>query len=281
MNPAELPNEALEKFGERLRDVRVQLNLTQEELARLLDIKRQTLSSWEQGSTSPDVKTLLLLKHRARERARAVDLGALLGDARWDWGETPLQYPIRLLQAMDSHGIRGVYSNRGQALEAFTSLIKQELTSIYVVCSSFMGVIRVAPAEVSEALQRKAASIDVRILMTDPGQVSRLREDQEGRKQGSISKEIWDSVDELTKWGVKRESIRFYSGAPTVFLLFTPERMLVNPYTYGTEAFKTVTFEVARTRQGDIYSQYEENHFRRPWKSVTSKSIDEVLRESA
>jgi len=143
-----------------------------------------------------------------------------------------------------------------------------------------MGVIRVAPQRVSLLLKQKAKTIKWRILMTNP-EVSELRERQEVRERGSIANEIRESVNTLTQdWGITRDSIRFYNGAPTVFLLFTPERMLLNPYSYQTEAFKTFTLEVARTQSSeDIYAQYLLNHFERSWQGPNSSSVEDAFRD--
>ena len=159
--------------------------------------------------------------------------------------------------------------------------LERERSSICVVASSFLGVTRVAAEKVSGVLKdRVEAGVDFRILMTHPDR-SALRETQEGRAASTIRQEIRESVRTLRSWGVKDESIRFYDGAPTIFLLFTPERMLANPYTYQTEAFKTATLELAPTtaslgHENDIYSQYAINHFRRPWSSGNSKPLSDV-----
>ncbi|MEE9233415.1 MAG: hypothetical protein V3U07_08140 [Nitrospirales bacterium] len=124
---------------------------------------------------------------------------------------------------------------------------------------------------------------EFKVLMTHPG-FGEWRETQEGRAEGAIRLEIQESIQILTRdWKLEEENIHFYKGAPTVFLLFTPERMLLNPYTYQTEAFKTVTFEVEPSRAyekdvnpQDVYSQYVENHFRRPWKSSNRTLLSEL-----
>ncbi|MBZ5511396.1 MAG: helix-turn-helix domain-containing protein [Acidobacteriia bacterium] len=269
----------VKEFGEQLKETRVRLDYTQEDFARHLGVKRQTLSSWEQGVTTPDVRTLLRLKQIAKEKA-PVDLGDLLGETRWDSGRTPVSFAIRLLQTIDAMGIRNAYKNRTDALNGFYPVLEKEADSISVVCSSFMGVIRVAPQKVSLLLQHKAKTITWRILMTDPD-VSNLREQQEVREKGSIANEIWESVNTITQdWGISKESIRFYRGAPTVFMLFTPERLLLNPYTYQTEAFKTFTLEVARTENSeDIYGQYVTNHFERSWQGPNAVLLKDVVRD--
>jgi DNA-binding XRE family transcriptional regulator len=269
----------VKEFGEHLKETRVQFDYTQEDLAKLLGVKRQTLSSWEQGVTTPDVMTILKLKEVVASKG-ALDIAALMGEVKWDSGSTPLSFAIRLLETVDRMGIRNAYGNRTDALTGFYPVLAEERNSITVVCSSFMGVMRVAPQKVALLLKAKAKDVEWRILMTDP-EFSRWREQQEDRKQGSIEQEIRESVSTLTKdWGIPEDSIRFYKGAPTVFMMFTPDRMLLNPYCYGTEAFKTFTIEVARTGNGeDIYSQYVLNHFQRSWVGNNSVTIGNSTRE--
>ena len=48
-------------FAENLKRIRKEQNLSQEELAELLDVSRQAVSKWEQGMGYPEVETLLLL----------------------------------------------------------------------------------------------------------------------------------------------------------------------------------------------------------------------------
>jgi transcriptional regulator with XRE-family HTH domain len=267
-------------FGERLKEARIKSNQTQEDVAQALGVKRQTLGSWEQGDTTPDVKTILKLR-QVLASGGPLDIAALMGEVRWDLGSTPLAYPIRLLQTIDSMGIRNAYLSRTDALAGFYQVLAQETHSITVVCSSFMGVMRVAPQKVGLLLKGKAKSLKWRILMTHP-KVSRLREQQEDRRPGSIEQEIIASVGTLTNgWGIPRDSIRFYKGAPTLFMMFTPDRGIVNPYTYGTEAFKTFTLEVARTAHAeDIFSQYVLNHFQSSWDGNNAVTLDDFEKES-
>ena len=49
------------KFNERIKNRRKELGVTQEDLAKQLYVSRQTLSSWENGRTLPDIDSLVLL----------------------------------------------------------------------------------------------------------------------------------------------------------------------------------------------------------------------------
>ena len=48
-------------FAENLKFIRKERNLSQEELAEVLEVSRQSVSKWEQGEGYPEVEKLLLL----------------------------------------------------------------------------------------------------------------------------------------------------------------------------------------------------------------------------
>jgi len=51
-------------FAENLKLIRKERNLSQEELAGMLDVSRQAVSKWEQGEGYPEVEKLLLLSSK-------------------------------------------------------------------------------------------------------------------------------------------------------------------------------------------------------------------------
>lgn len=51
-------------FAENLKQVRSERQLSQEELAEMLDVSRQAISKWEQGIGYPEVEKLLLLSSK-------------------------------------------------------------------------------------------------------------------------------------------------------------------------------------------------------------------------
>ena len=51
-------------FSENLKQIRRNHQLSQEELAELLDVSRQAVSKWEQGQGYPEVEKLLLLSQK-------------------------------------------------------------------------------------------------------------------------------------------------------------------------------------------------------------------------
>lgn len=51
-------------FADNLKQIRKDKNLSQDELAELLEISRQAVSKWEQGASFPEVEKLLLLSSK-------------------------------------------------------------------------------------------------------------------------------------------------------------------------------------------------------------------------
>ena len=51
-------------FAENLKLIRKERNLSQEELAEILEVSRQAVSKWEQGDGYPEVEKLLLLSSK-------------------------------------------------------------------------------------------------------------------------------------------------------------------------------------------------------------------------
>ena len=51
-------------FAENLKKLRKDNNLSQEELAEMLDVCRQAVSIWEQGAGYPEVEKLLLISNK-------------------------------------------------------------------------------------------------------------------------------------------------------------------------------------------------------------------------
>lgn len=51
-------------FAENLKQIRKEKQMSQEDLAEMLDVSRQAVSKWEQGNGYPEVEKLLLLSGR-------------------------------------------------------------------------------------------------------------------------------------------------------------------------------------------------------------------------
>lgn len=50
-------------LGERLKNLRKERNLSQEQLAEKLNVSRQAVSKWESNKTYPDIDNLILLRN--------------------------------------------------------------------------------------------------------------------------------------------------------------------------------------------------------------------------
>lgn len=66
------------RFGEHLREIRKQKNISQEQLAELLNVSRQSVSKWEQDICYPEVEKLLLLS-----KVLGVSLDYLVGNGEY------------------------------------------------------------------------------------------------------------------------------------------------------------------------------------------------------
>ena len=51
------------ELGQRIKDCRTEKGMTQEELADRIYVSRQTISSWENDKSYPDIQSLLLLSN--------------------------------------------------------------------------------------------------------------------------------------------------------------------------------------------------------------------------
>lgn len=50
-------------FGENLKRLRKERNLSQEQLSEMLNVSRQAISKWESNKTYPDIENLMLLRN--------------------------------------------------------------------------------------------------------------------------------------------------------------------------------------------------------------------------
>ncbi|GAB5083869.1 hypothetical protein Osc2_06370 [Ruminococcus sp. 25CYCFAH16] len=65
-------------FGNNLREIRKQKNISQEGLAELLNVSRQAISKWEQDIGYPEMEKLLLLS-----KELDVSLDYLVGNGKY------------------------------------------------------------------------------------------------------------------------------------------------------------------------------------------------------
>jgi hypothetical protein len=163
-----------------------------------------------------------------------------------------------LFAASQKVGIDTAYQNREVALSPdgskggtpFVSRFNSE-HKLIVVGSSLLGFRLYVQHLDSILLSRQQRSLETKFLLTHPC-FSSLRENQEGRGTGQIKTEIEQTIRFLENSGLARGSLRFYRGTPTCFMVVTSEAMLVNPYPYQIEAFKSFCLEVRRLPQESL-----------------------------
>jgi hypothetical protein len=144
-----------------------------------------------------------------------------------------------------------------------------EQPRVWFVSSSIKGFLEAASSGfdgINVLEQIVESNCDLRILMTELD-TANIRAQQEGRGKGDIPDEIKMNLRHLKRIGVRRECIKFYPGAPTVFAIATTDKMILNPYPYQTEAFRCFTLIVRKTEVNarDIFNQYLRFHFEEPW----------------
>jgi hypothetical protein len=201
--------------------------------------------------------------------------------------ERDMQRLSPLFFAAGKLGLENVHLNRNLALDQFAWFLDAEIQKsqrneparVWIVSSSIKGFLE-ATSEHFDGRKMMAqltqGKCDIRIMMTDP-KVADLRAKQERRKDGEIPMEVQMNLAYLKRIGVRRESVRFYSGTPTVFAVATTDRMLLNPYPYQREAFRCFSMIVQQTNnpEADIYTQYLRYHFEEPWQRTMEILADE------
>jgi hypothetical protein len=191
-----------------------------------------------------------------------------------------------LFSASSKLGLENVHLTRNSALSYFAWFLdaeaqkgeRHEQARVWIVSSSIKGLLEAAADNFDGGhMMQKIAhcGCDLRIMMTDP-KIADIRAKQERRADGEIPKEVEMNLAYLKRIGVNRESVRFYSGTPTVFAIATTDRMLLNPYPYQTEAFRCFSLIVQKTlnHEADIFHQYLNAHFEEPWKRTTEITPD-------
>ena len=188
-----------------------------------------------------------------------------------------LQVSTEFLKQSSELGLEMIYPDRGSALKFFANLMRKQAKSeskeqsgrLIIVGSSIKGLreaIRNLEDIITEA--SKNPYCDFRILLTHP-QYCRYRENQEERPPGAIEEEIyatmlllednWFKSDDENKSSTPMESrmesdggknnkeinksiahnVKLYKGTPTCFMIIAGDHMLINPYPYEKEAFKS------------------------------------------
>ena len=191
-----------------------------------------------------------------------------------------------LFAAASKLGLDNVHLTRGLALDYFSQFFDTEILKaergnparVWIVATSVKGLLEATSEQFDGArvMERIAkCGCDIRIMLTDP-KIADLRGKQEQRAKGEIPKDVEMNLTYLKRIGVSRESVRFYSGTPTVFAIATTDHMLLNPYPYQTQAFRCFCIVVHKTLNldSDIYHQYLRYHFEEPWQRTEEIHID-------
>jgi hypothetical protein len=212
---------------------------------------------------------------------------------------------IPLFDAVARFGLESAYLTRMDALKSFARSLMAELhkaeryqrgdtkeqARIWIISSSMKGFVSAAfegfdgrefIGRAAELAFKSAESLSLRILMTHPENGDQ-RATQEDRTVGAIPSEIRESLISLRSMGIESDNVRLYRGTPTVFAIATSDMMLLNPYPYGTEAFRSFSIVVRKISDAqvegsqyssDIYRQFEQHHFIFPWEHT-----DQMLQE--
>jgi hypothetical protein len=199
---------------------------------------------------------------------------------------TELTKSTDFLKRSSSLGLEMIYYDRTTALRDFVIYMKNEaqqkenIGKVVIVGSSIKGLLEEAKdfLTVIETAIRNNCSI--KILLTHP-EYSQYRENQEGRPSGAIEDEIFDGI-RIIESTINNNSceklqadniIKLYKGTPTCFMIIAGDRMLINPYPYEEEAYKSFCIVVKKVEPNEanmdgeniMYTKYARAHYIKPW----------------
>ena len=122
----------MQDISKRIKQLRQQSGMTQEELAALLHVTRQAVSSWETRKTRPDIDTL-----EALARAFDIDVTRLL------YGEAP---PVPLVRRWLPTAVFGIMTAvwlllAGLAVPAANEIMKRTFNAVPVLTLQFVCTI--------------------------------------------------------------------------------------------------------------------------------------------
>lgn len=177
----------------------------------------------------------------------------------------------QLFDASEKAGVEMVYPDRQAALTHFGHFLESEKEEVVIVGSSLLGLSLFVTGFEKIVHQQPSK---FKFILTHP-EHSRARECPEGRDPGVIEREIIEAIHKLRSWGVSVDSIQLYKGSPTVFMITASEHMLLNPYPYGTEAYRCFCIQVSS--RGDIFPQYYEKHYKKIWNSEWIEKCGDFL----
>lgn len=179
----------------------------------------------------------------------------------------------KLFDASEMAGIEMVYQDRNEALREFAKILENTSDEVIIVGSSLLGLYLFITG-FEDIVSRQPSNF--KFILTHPD-YSKSREGPEGRDIGVIEGEICEAIHKLTHWGVPIENIKLYKGSPTVFMIVASQHMLLNPYPYGTEAYRCFCIQVSS--RGSIYKQYYDKHYNKIWDSNWIEKCNDFLEE--
>jgi hypothetical protein len=237
-------------------------------------------------STLTEAISSLVDASRAIEENLAEKVEETTGDLKASIGE--LRVATTYLNRPKELGLVMVYENRSQALDPFLTHLQdyvQRATDgeVVFVGSSLKGVIEDEPkyaGQLERILKLAKDRCECRFLLTHPF-YSKFREDQEESPPGGIAIEILHAIAWLEQRGVSPKNIKVYKGTPTCFMIASREKMLINPYPYQKQAFRSFCLELENVLNGkSIYDSFWTNHYHKPWYGVEERR-DHIARPNA
>ncbi len=199
---------------------------------------------------------------------------------------------LMLLSKIQTAGISDVYRNRLEGTSRVIESLVEESSQFFAVGTSLKGLIGVAFDEedeyteiwkaIKEALQRK---VKINLLLTNPA-MAHYRSRQEGRPEGEIEAEIIENLIYLIMYKMENPKladnlkIKLYDGAPSLFMMGTTRKMLINPYPNYTTACSSFSFLIEGG--SPIYAAYYHSHYRAAWlDSRSTMDISDDPKEAA
>lgn len=199
-----------------------------------------------------------------------------------------LNVSTEFLKQSSDLGLEMIYPDRKSALEFFAPLMREQSKmkgrkgELIIVGSSVKGL-REAIRNLEDIIRDASENEDCvfQILLTHP-EYCRFRENQEERPTGAIEEEIFQTMLLLEEYWAKNptegksieQNVKLYKGTPTCFMIIAGDRMLINPYPYEKEAYKSFCLlvkEPSIPKESEeiprsIYQQFYRDHFEFPWK---------------
>lgn len=163
------------EVGNRIREERGKLGLSQEDLAQRVFVSRQTVSNWETGKTYPDVQSLLLLSGLFE-----VSVDSLVKGDVEAMQEKIESYELDRFKVKASMGLALALIAVGGVMLAILNKQGQPPTSPFFVIAILMLVAGAAVSVVAERIQKRYDIDTIREVSAfldgaDPEQIERDR----------------------------------------------------------------------------------------------------------